>query len=580
VVSVCLGEEPDSLFIYRENSPAAQIIRQAVYDGPVDVINYRPDPVILSRLPGLENGDVFFQAVQVAPGEPLVNASGRISRLVKGVRYRPSGCHAADCVEVYQGSGPAELDQLVIDFRLLPGLRWSDGEPLTAGDSVFAYQLGWDLYGDRAPAKFSVTESYRRLSATRVRWRGVPGFQSPYHYQAYFFHPLPEHRWGDLNREQLLVSERTNRRPLGWGPFQLEEWDPGSHLILSANPHYRAWSGLDPAYDRVVFRFMEGTPEALQALAAGECELAAALDDWPSYHDRLEVLDQARELDLVFQEGGAWEQITFGTQPRDQRPAFFALPEARRAAALCINRPALIRVEPRAGQVAGTFVPADHPEAVREAGLYPYNPAAGKRLLEDAGWIDHDQDSRTPREARGIPGIPDGTSFVISLLVFQTQDESAGMEIIAEGLADCGIEVEITGMPSAELLAPGPEGPIFGRNFDLAQFAWSRGNYQLCSLFLSDEIPGPPPQQPRGWGGANAAGYSNPAYDQACWQSLTNLPDTEQAREGFQEAQVVFGEDLPALPLYFRRDLILTIPDFPALESGSFLPLWDLEAWE
>jgi peptide/nickel transport system substrate-binding protein len=154
------------------------------------------------------------------------------------------------------------------------------------------------------------------------------------------------------------------------------------------------------------------------------------------------------------------------------------------------------------------------------------------------------------------------------------------VEIIAGGLAQCGIKVEVTGLPSEELLAPGPDGPIFGRNFDLAQFAWSRGNYQLCSLFLTDEIPGPPPQQPRGWGGANAAGYSNSAYDQACWQSLTSLPDSEQAREGFQEAQVIFGEELPALPLYFRRDLVLTVSGFPALETGRFLPLWDLEAWE
>lgn len=580
VISVCLGEEPDSLFLYQGNSTAAQIIRQAIYDGPVDSVNYRSRPVILDRLPSLENGDVFFQTVQVLPGEPIVNAAGQLTRLVKGTRYRPAGCREADCEVSYQGSTRAEVDQLVIDFRLLPDVLWSDGEPLTVSDSVFSYQLARELFGEGAPERFSVTESYRSLSATRVRWRGVPGFQSPAHYGIHFFSPLPEHRWGDLARVQLLSSEQTNRRPLGWGPYLVKEWKPGSHLSLRVNPYYQGWSGIQPAYDQLVFRFVEGVPEALQALAVGECELAAELEGWPTFHAALTGLEEEGKLRLVYREGGAWEQITFGIRPLDQRPAFFEQPAVRQAAALCINRPGLVGLEPRAGSVPGSYVPAGHPDALREAGLYPFNPSAGNKLLEKAGWVDEDQDPATPRTARGVAGIPNGTPFEVTFLVFEGEETSPAVTLIAGNLQDCGIKAAVEGLPPEKLLAPGPDGPIFGRRFDLARFAWSRGNFQLCSLYLSQEIPGPYPDHPRGWGGANAAGYLNPEYDRACWMSLTHLPDSQQAVKGFQEAQAVFGEELPALPLYFRRDLVLTAPEFTVLQSGSFIPLWNLEIWD
>jgi len=98
-------------------------------------------------------------------------------------------------------------------------------------------------------------------------------------------------------------------------------------------------------------------------------------------------------------------------------------------------------------------------------------------------------------------------------------------ELIQDDLKNCGVEIAIELLPASELLAPGPEGPIFGRQFDLAQFAWTTGNYNLCVLFLSAEIPSPYPAYSKGWGGVNALGYSNPDFDVACGLILTSLPD-------------------------------------------------------
>lgn len=580
VLSICLGEEPESLFPFRDNSPAAAMIRQAVYDGPVDLVNYREFPAVLERIPAQENGDVRFQPVLVQPGDKIVNASGQLSRLVSGTRFRPAGCRAADCEAVYQGEDSVEVDQLVIDFHLIPGLRWSDGEPVTVSDSLYSYQVALDILGNHLPRKYEVTESYRMISETRVRWRGVPGFQSPYYYSSFFFMPLPEHAWGELTPEELLISDQVNRTPLGWGPYILDTWKTGDHLGLSANPYFHGWSSEGPSYDRLVFRFLRDIPEALLALSAGECDLAAGFDGWPEFYDQLTDLETEGTLRLVYQQGGAWEQITFGAHPRGDRTPFFASPAVRQAVGYCINRPALINMEPRAGSVAASYVPGNHPGFSEEVDLYPFNPRAGERLLEQSGWIDDDVDPATPRVAQAVEDIPDGTPFVVSLLVFEGEEADRSVRLIKENLNACGIDVTVEGLPPNRLLAPGPDGPIFGRGFDLARFAWIRGHFQMCSLFTSDEVPGPPPEYGKGWGGANAGGYQNPAFDLACRASRSNLPDSSSRQEGFKTAQHIFAEDLPALPLYFRREVLLAAPDFLAVHSGSGDLLWDLEEWE
>ena len=98
-------------------------------------------------------------------------------------------------------------------------------------------------------------------------------------------------------------------------------------------------------------------------------------------------------------------------------------------------------------------------------------------------------------------------------------------------------------------LAPGPDGPIFGRSFDLAQFAWTTSFEPPCNLYLTSEIPGPYPDFPKGWGGVNASGYSNPEFDQACDNALFSLSDSAQHRPEHFKAQQIFSEDLPGLPL-------------------------------
>lgn len=577
VLSVCMGQEPSSLFLYGNGSSGAEMVRQAIYDGPIDTVNFEHIPVILERIPSRENNDVQIGEVKVYPGQALVDPSGNVTYLSEGVRYRPPGCFSSDCIETYAGQGSATLDQVIIRYHLKSGLRWSDGEPLTPEDSVFSYRVAKAIYGDFGPLKARYADSYRALDERVLEWKGIPGYLGLPSYAEFFFTPLPEHRWSTIDPSHLPRQDQARRFPLGWGPFVVEEWVTGDHLTLSKNEHYFRISEGIPYYDQVVFRFLDGVEGALNAYQAGECEVVAAVPGLVGELSRLQDADAEGDLHLVHLYGGAWEQVVFAIQSLNPKRPIFRDKRVRQAVAQCINRQAIVEALPEAPRVAEGYYPHEHPAFNEDIPAYPYDPSKAVALLEEVGWVDHDQNPDTPRQAENVEGVEDGAPFQFQFLMAPSQKSLKIAEMIEEDLAGCSVKVEITPLPAEELLAPGPEGPVFGRDFDAAQFAWTPGGFRLCSLFLGSEIPGSFPEFPMGWGGANASGYENEAFDAACRESLYLLPDLESTQEARDLAQRVFAEDLPVLPLYFRRDVLLLDPSLKDIEDGYFSPLWNVE---
>jgi peptide/nickel transport system substrate-binding protein len=580
-LTICLGEEPDSLFLYGDNSDAAKSVLQAVYDGPFDVLGFNLQPVILDRMPTLENGAATLSPVTVNAGDLLVDNDGNMVKLAEGVLYRPSGCTTPECAIAYSGSEPISVDQLTVSFKLRSGIKWSDGTSLSADDSVYSFQVARQLYPAVRPDLIRATQSYKVVDQTTVEWKGVPGYESG-QYFTYFFTPLPRHAWGSIPIEELATNEISARRPIGWGPYVIMDWVSGDHISLIKNPAYfRAGEGL-PHFDNLVYRFVSGGKEALDALLAGECDLIDRSVSLDSQASSLNELQNAGKINLAVQKETAWEQITFGITPYDKaRPSLFASKQVRQAVALCIDRPKIAATA--AGDqdlVLDSYVLPDHPLYNPEVDRYNFDPTKADALLTAAGWLDSDNDPGTPRVSASVAGLPNGTSFEFTYLVPNDPQEQATAGLVKESLARCGLQANIETKPWEELLASGPEGPVFGRNFDLAQFGWTTSLGPPCNLYLSTEIPGPYPEYPKGWGGANASGYQNPGFDKACLAALTSLAGTQENQAAQKEAQVIFSEDLPAIPLYPHSQLIASRPDLCGLSVDSPVSsaFWNLES--
>jgi peptide/nickel transport system substrate-binding protein len=580
VLSICLGQEPASLFYYGNSSDAAQSIFEAIYDGPYDTRGFQVQPVILEKMPSFENGNARMEGVQVKPGDLIVDNSGNWTNLAEGVLYRPVGCTAQDCAQKYTGTDPVTIERLVVRFKILPGLRWSDGAPLTADDSVYSFEIAKSLFPAYRPDLINLTQAYNAVDDTTIEWVGPPGYQGP-RYSTFFFTPLPRHAWGAITTAELATSPISSQTPIGWGPYKIDQWVPGDHISLSKNLNYfRAAEGL-PKFDKLVYRFVNDGKEALDALKAGECDLADASTQLETQAAEVFDLQASGELTATVQAGTAWEQAVFNLAPIDEKkPKIFSQKETRQAVAYCTDREKMAS-ELFSGRsyILNSYVLPSHPLANPDVPSYPFDPAKGGQLLTSAGWLDADNDPSTPRVASGVPGVPDGTPFEFTFLTTKDAEKPQAANIFQESLAQCGIKVNVELMSFADLLAAGPDGPVFGRKFDMAQFGWMTTLEPPCSLYRKDEIPGPYPASPKGWGGSNASGFSNAEFDQACGLASVTFPDNPAYASAHRKAQALFAEQLPAIPLYVQIRLAAARPGLCGFFGADPVEndLWNIE---
>jgi peptide/nickel transport system substrate-binding protein len=445
---------------------------------------------------------------------------------------------------------------MIIDFKLLPEIQWSDGVLLTAEDSVYSYQVFKYLFENANPDILKFTQSYSALDDKTVEWVGIPGYVGTV--VPKFFSPLPEHILGVIGIENLLTSESSTRTPVGWGPYIIEEWVAGDHITLSKNLNYfRSLEGL-PHFDNLVYRFMQDGDEAIDALQVGECDFIDRTLLTEEHIPRLKTAQDQGLLTFSVQTGTAWELTAFDIEPIDTSLIRkFDNVEVRRAIAMCIDRQKMVdELLFGISNSSDTYVPLNHPLYNSEVSKIEFNPGKAGDLLDAIGWIDQDSDPSTPRVAQGVEGVADGTPFEITYLVPSDAERPEAAQIVKEGLNTCGIGIDVVVSDWDTLMAPGPDGPLFGRQFEMTQFAWVASNEPSCNLFMSDEIPGQYPDYPKGWGGANLTGYSSAEFDASCRQARFSIPGSETYIQAHHDAQAIFANDLPVIPLYQRLRLV------------------------
>ena len=234
-LTVCLGQEPASLFPVNNPSSSARAVLAAVYDGPINTNSYGYQPVILKDLPSLANGEALLFQQSAYVGDEVMDTTDTPITLEVGSRVRPAGCRSDTCAVVYDGKSAIQMDELKVTFHLLPGLTWSDGQPLTANNSVYAYNLAVDLNAVGSNYLLDHTKSYEAIDDTTLQWLGKPGFIDTT-YVTNFWAPLPSHLWSQIADDQLAGSTDPSRSPVGWGPFVIKEWVTGDHITLTKIP--------------------------------------------------------------------------------------------------------------------------------------------------------------------------------------------------------------------------------------------------------------------------------------------------------------------------------------------------------
>lgn len=572
-LTVCLAQEPASLYPYASPTESVWSILEALYDGPIDQVNFAPSPVLLQKLPSIKDGDATVQAVPVVEGDTIVDANGNLAALKSGLSVRPSGCTSTGCAVAWDGKTELKMDRVSARFKLKDGLVWSDGSPLTSDDSIYSFQIASD---PATPVnKFLVdrTVSYTSVDALTAEWTGIPGYVDASYSQNYFF-PLPKHAWESIKPADLLTSPESTEKPLGWGPYLISEWVKGDHITLKKNPRYfRAAEGL-PKFDTLTYKFL-GTQadNNLAALEKGDCDLVDPSAGLEAMLEQVLDAQKANKLKAFVGQGPEWEQILFNIVPASyadgnspvtgDRADFFGDVRTRRALAMCMDRDRAVNKQLlNQSAIPDGFLPPIHPLAATGLTKYTYDVNAGSKLLDEVGWKDTDSNPATPRLAYSVPGVQDGTAFTVTYLVTNAYLRQEIVKVLVESAAACGVQINVKTAAPEDLYAAAPDGELFGRKFDMAQIAWQAGPNIPCEMFTSSQIPSPKNQ----WMGINLGGYSNPAFDAACTAALSTSPDSSGYMEANTAVQKLFSDELPAIPLYFHLKIAAARPDFCGLD--------------
>ena len=249
----------------------------------------------------------------------------------------------------------------------------------------------------------------------------------------------------------------------------------------------------------------------------------------------------------------------------------------RQAVAKCIDRQQIVDSALSGySPIPNSYLPAIHPLYNTNINQWPYDNPTANAMLDEVGFLDTNLD-----QIREDP--LSGAEFRVSLITSEDRAERAIAQMLKENLLQCGIDLVIESLPAQLRFAAGEENRIHGRRFDLALTSTLTGHIPACDQFASWQISGPDSEQNlltgqlyTGWDGQNHSGWSDPAYDAVCATALSAMPGTADHSLYHEQAQVIFAENLPALPLFFSPITTATSAEVPYINND---PSQDSELW-
>jgi len=474
---------------------------------------------------------VQSEPAHLDPRFPTDALSATLARLVFGalvdidpetLAYRPS---LAQSIE--------DVDPLHIRATLRPEVRFHDGSPILAADVVATFQ---GLIEPRiaSPSRSIVSQTIASVRATGEREVEFT-LREPTGIAALVL-AQPIVRASDASKPELAAEPGNERAFVGSG------------LMRVASLARNAW-----AFERVAPE--PSKPRRVRFLTVKDANTMALR----LLHGRADVAEVKPELFPLFigREGFTVAHargVAVAYLPlRNDHPRL-ARRNVRRALAHAIDRPSLVR-----GKFAGFaaestgVLPPWHWAYEGEVARYAYDPSLARRMLE-AEWPEAERARET--------------------LVFRCSNQRFVLTTaaaITEMLRAVGVRVELRPSELAVLLAD-----LRAGRYDVAllQAPDVSEPHILWTLFASDAQP--TASNPRA--GLNRWRFSNAAFDAAVNDGKRSS-DREQRRRHYAEAQRIFAEELPVIPLWHPDVVFVGSPRVAQLRSrgdARFDPLLDV----
>ncbi|MDR0352598.1 MAG: peptide ABC transporter substrate-binding protein [Opitutaceae bacterium] len=417
-------------------------------------------------------------------------------------------------------------DGLTWTFYLRPDARWSNGDPLTAHDFVFAYRrmLSPGLAAEYASMLYALKNG-EAFNTGKITTPGHIGARAdddhtlvlalehpvPYlpamvcHSAWYPVHPPTLNRFGPPDQRGTPWTRPGNL--VGNGYFTLAEWTPHQRIRCVKSATY--WDRENVLLNEVVFFPIENEDAEERAFRTGQLHVTDTLplSKIAVYkNDPRGVYQPSPMLATYFY------RFNVHTPPLDDA-------RVRRALTLAIDRERLVRLVARGGQLPAT--------GLTPPGLPGFAPAAARPATDIA----------QAQQLLAAAGFPGGAGFPRLEILYNTNQ---GHRRIAEAISemwrrDLGIDIGLYNQESKVWTET-----MRRRDYQIARSGWV-GDYLDPSAFLdimaSDN-------------GNNQTGWANAEYDRLLTLARSE-PDPAKRLACYQRCEAILAAEAPLAPIYF-----------------------------
>jgi len=438
-----------------------------------------------------------------------------------------------EAVGLLAESWDVNADASVYTVHLRDGVTWSDGEPLTADDVRFSYEM----YMNEAAGSQRVSDLMAKIDSMEVVddqtiTFNLTGTYVDFAIDSLTLGVLAEHVWADVDPAAMAQDPGSTgtdpSRVVGTGPFLFSEWVVEDHATAVRNDNY--WNGA-PYLDEFIYKVVPDQAAGVAQLQTGEIDYFEGVPE-------SSLAEFEGNSDVTIVEYPTVNFTYYGLNLDTSKTTLFQDKEVRQALFYALDREAMIEsIRFGHGEVAVGTMPtlswAYNPDAIEET--YPYDPDKAMQLLDDAGWTV------------GSDGVREKDGQRLAFTMYTNagnQVRESYLTVLQEYWAEIGVEMTPQLEPFPSLVERITE--TFDFEAFLLGFQWDVTPDQ--SAMMSCDAAG--------GNGFNSTSYCNEEVD-ALLQEALNETDRDRRIELYTEYQNIVVDDLP-----------VTIMDFPQGFSG------------
>ena len=433
-------------------------------------------------------------------------------------------------------------------FTMRDGIKWSDGQPVTAGD----FEYSWKRLANPETAAdycymIDMVKGYAEVSTGAAdpdtlavtalddkTLEVVLTYDCPYFLEIAAFPATFPVRQDMVEGNDEWTYDVNSY--IGNGPYKMQEWSHNAYINVVKNENYYDYESLGP--DSIRFTLLDDANAMLAAFNSGELDF---IENFPT--DEMANYLASGEITIADYLGTYY--VCFNTEDE-----VFSDPRIRKAFSLVIDRNYIVENVSQAGEVPATaYVPSGVNDAEGASGD-DFRTVGGEYY--SVAKEDYEANCEEARALLAEAGYPGGEGFPTVEYTYNTDDKH---KAIAEALQsmwqeELGVTVTLSNQDWNVFLESRKQG-----DYQIARNGWIADYNDPCSfldMWYTD-------------GGNNDAQYSNPEYD-AQIDAAKATSDPAERMTAFHAAEdILIGQDSVLAPIYFYTQPYMLADDIDGM---------------